>query len=229
VIKPFSQTEKHFVDQIKFEAVNEISNGYVKVTKFSGNPAPTSPAGKPFVYLNIETINFQPAAIKNIELKFYVDKSWLAANGFSANDVVMREYKGGKWVSLKTSKIGDTPTQYLFKATLEGFSYFAVSAEKKQAGGEETAATSGETIPEAPTESGAAGQPAVYAPPIKGETLNLAYLAILVIAVLAIIGYWSLRKAREKGEQEAAIKSEEKIRKKGKRFFNYFPTTFAIL
>ena len=135
VVASFSKTDSLYVDTIQFKAVNEIGNGFMQVTKLDARPAAVlADAGeKLFTYLDIKTVNFKSSDITAVEIQFVVDKKWLGTNKASPSDVLLRKYLLTEWIDLPTRKIGESPTQYIYKAETPGFSYFAITLLSKPA------------------------------------------------------------------------------------------------
>ncbi len=59
-------------------------------------------------------------------ITFTVNKTWIDDVDAEPSDIVLRRYHDGEWVELETERIGETDTDYRYRAQTPGFSYFAI-------------------------------------------------------------------------------------------------------
>ncbi|MBL7205997.1 MAG: PGF-pre-PGF domain-containing protein [Candidatus Aenigmarchaeota archaeon] len=85
------------------------------------------PSGVVYTYLNID-----PNAVNVVsaEIRFQVSKEWISDNEINSNMINLLEFKDNKWIALDTTQTGQTDSYLEYKATVEGFSIFAISGEK---------------------------------------------------------------------------------------------------
>ena len=90
----------------------------------------TAPADyKVFQYIDITPTNLVNTNLKDITIKFTVDKSWLTANNVQEANVALLHYDNG-WVPLPTQVLASGSTSVTFSATTSGFSHFAVAGKQ---------------------------------------------------------------------------------------------------
>lgn len=106
-------------------------NPVVQINQLSQRPVATIslPVGV-YQYLSIEQLNLDDAIVKGANITFYVEKSWLRANGFTASDIVLRRFHNNLWQTLPTKVLYSDDTKVYYSAETSGFSYFAISATK---------------------------------------------------------------------------------------------------
>ena len=85
------------------------------------------PLYKYFQILLTET-NEKPV---KIIINFRVPKEWLKENGFEKDEIILLRLVDNKWEEQETNYMKEDETNYFYKATTEGFSFFAISAKKK--------------------------------------------------------------------------------------------------
>ena len=120
------------ISEINFAVVAAVPNAKLEVTSLGT----TTPAGilapgsyKIFQYINIIPTKIVNENLKDVTIKFTVDKSWLTANNVQEANVVLLRYSGGQWTELPTQVLASGSKSVTFSATTPGFSYFAVSGK----------------------------------------------------------------------------------------------------
>ncbi len=227
----FEKTSSHYIDAIGFKTVNELENAYLQVTRFNSRPSsvPADAGDKVFAYIEIKPLNFKSSDIKDTEIKFIANKSWVSWGKISADDVVLREYKES-WTDLPTKKYGETPDEYLYKETAATFSYLAIAAKPKPAVQEKPNITKPNLT--------AAEEPNITVPeknisktaialPTSAEIRSLLKLIIGVIVLVVIIfaaievpRLLKIRKKAKKEEEKEAEKPEEGKKEEKKSFYD---------
>ncbi|MFH0870092.1 MAG: BspA family leucine-rich repeat surface protein [archaeon] len=98
-----------------------------------------------YKYMSIKKSGIDDDNVKDkIVLKFRVDTKWLKENGLDPQSVSLKRNVDGVWTTLVTRSVDSDDEYFNYEADTPGFSYFAISAEKKK-----------EALPEAVQESGA--------------------------------------------------------------------------
>ncbi|GEM_PF-4567105 len=64
-------------------------------------------------------------------IKFSVDKSWAYKENIDEKKIALALYRSGQWEKLPTTLIGSGQKEYHYAATTQGFSYFAITGEKR--------------------------------------------------------------------------------------------------
>jgi len=92
-------------------------------------PAGVEPPETPvYEYVEITLSRANPADIGNATIEFVVPMAWFEENGLAPDDAVLLRCVNGTWETLPTEYLGMEDGNCQFRATTEGFSYFAVSA-----------------------------------------------------------------------------------------------------
>jgi len=93
----------------------------------------STPEGSIYEYLNIWVgkAGFATAAnIKDAQIEFKVNTSWIWEMGISPEDVRLQRYNGTAWEVLPTTMESNTTGYVIFKSQTPGFSPFAITAGK---------------------------------------------------------------------------------------------------
>ncbi len=93
----------------------------------------STPEGSVYKYVNIWVgkAGFATAAnIKDAQVKFKVNNSWMEEMGISTDDVILQRYNGTAWELLPTTVENSTGSYAMFESQTSGFSHFAITAEK---------------------------------------------------------------------------------------------------
>lgn len=85
-------------------------------------------AGKTYQYLNVEKENITDADLKEVRIKFRVEKSWVTANGVDANTIKLRKWVTS-WIVLNTTKLSEDTSYVYFEAVSPTLSVFSVTGE----------------------------------------------------------------------------------------------------
>ncbi len=126
------ELECNLVEFINFTAVTSSGDiaAKVEILKDTSTLVDKAPPGIVFKNLNIWVGNFGWATEKNIkdpEIGFKVDRSWLSQNNIDESTITMYRYDEGQWNSLPTSKIRDDASDLYFIAKTPGFSPFSIT------------------------------------------------------------------------------------------------------
>ena len=126
------ELECNLVEFINFTAVTSSGDiaAKVEILKDTSTLVDKAPPGIVFKNLNIWVGNFGWATEKNIkdpEIGFKVDRSWLTQNNIDESTITKYRYDEGQWNSLPTSKIRDDASDLYFIAKTPGFSPFSIT------------------------------------------------------------------------------------------------------
>jgi PGF-pre-PGF domain-containing protein len=127
---------------VSFTLANSVNNVQLTVTKLDSAPARkvSSSYGVVHSYIDVATENLKSQDLSEAKFKFSVSKSWLTANGYSSEDIVMLRFNSGQWKDLPTKVLEESGGEVLYESTSPGFSVFAIVAktvEKETIVGEE--------------------------------------------------------------------------------------------
>lgn len=115
------------VHKVEMFVVEQRSNVDVTVEKIGFPPAgaPNAP-GKVHQYFDVTT-SLGASDYLNGKIEFHVMKSWLAENGVNADQVVLYHLEGSVWKAQPTVRSMDEIDRINYRATVSGFSPFAIS------------------------------------------------------------------------------------------------------
>lgn len=182
----FSFTKTDAIHQIAVTGKENENDVSIRVetlkdtSKLVTKPAPGS------VHIN-KNIWTNSKKIKEVAIKFRVEKDWIMSNGVNTEDIRLLRWEGD-WKQLETKVLSSDDVYYYFESTSPGLSGFAISALKSETS--LAAPTAAAPIGATPTKT-----PAVAPPP--GQAISWVYILILlaVIAVAAFL-YSSTRKKK---------------------------------
>lgn len=91
----------------------------------------TAAPGVAFKYPHVEAENLDDSQIDSVKYHFQVPKSWMAANGYSPEQISIYKWDGasGIWVSQKVSYDSQDSTDYFYHVNLKTFGEFAISVD----------------------------------------------------------------------------------------------------
>jgi PGF-pre-PGF domain-containing protein len=154
-------------------------------TKIAGISAPP---GTVYKNVNIWTGSKR---IKEGQIRFKVENTWIANNKIASGDLLLVRWDGSQWVKLVTSELKKDDTYTFFEANTEGFSSFAMTALK--GGVMPTASETGKAEITATPVKPAGKETATPVPTEKTPGFE-AIIAVFAIAMLAA----SLNKNRKR-------------------------------
>jgi PGF-pre-PGF domain-containing protein len=172
---------------------NNVDKMTLTVEKLTSKPEETTtPAGTTYSYLKIDK-NLKDEDVSDAKIRFKIEKTWLTSKGFLADEIILKRYTN-KWSNLPTKKIKDDTSYTYYEADTEGFSYFAIIAEKKTVP-IATPKPEGEKKPENET----AIQPTENPQGPKGETKpNYWTYALILVAATILIALILKNKIKKK-------------------------------
>jgi len=85
-----------------------------------------------YKYFDIQTKNLEENDIDSATIRFKVDPSWIKQNQLSTKEIILQRFTNGFWSALPTTFVERDAEYYYFDAITQGFSYFAITANKKQ-------------------------------------------------------------------------------------------------
>jgi PGF-pre-PGF domain-containing protein len=121
-----------------------------------------------------------PKNIKEADITFRIENSWLDNNSVLRNEVKLLKWDGSKWITLETSeKMRDSMHTY-FEAKTDSFSQFAIASIKVVPSAAPSEATLNATPPKPTTETPGAPIPTPKSP---GFEAILAAFGIIIALV----------------------------------------------
>lgn len=174
------------VTSIAFTATEELKSASLAVKALNESPASGAAGDVVYQYLEISSSNMPKSAVGSFDIAFSVPASWLSGQNADKGTVTLYRHINSEWSPLQTSLSGTGVSDYRYKATTPGFSYFAIGA-KKQEGAAANATQAQEQPPmeqtgAQTTEQPPAGQPAGES---GGKGWIGTLMAILLLMALA--------------------------------------------
>jgi PGF-pre-PGF domain-containing protein len=117
------------ITQISFIPQSSV-NGLSIVVKPVNEENISIPLANAYQYISISPSKSISAGAT---IEFFVNSSWLAANSFAADSVSLSRLVGSQWIKLHTLLKNQSSQKCNYSAQSPGFSYFAITAEKKKA------------------------------------------------------------------------------------------------
>ncbi len=116
------------VKEIKLCAKDEVSSAEVGLRVENEKPAEI-PSEKPAPlvnsYFRIE-VNCEDQKLKQIDILFDIEKSWLENNGVNPDDIEVWRFEN-KWKKVEVEMLGENSTHVTYKATSPNLSWFAIA------------------------------------------------------------------------------------------------------
>jgi PGF-pre-PGF domain-containing protein len=100
-------------------------NAKLTIWPLDENPTNTSISGRTYQFLNIEPIKIREKTIRELSIKFEVDKDWVDDRG-KPEDIILMRYSDGVWNELNTTEVDSDYAVYRYESDSPGFSYFAI-------------------------------------------------------------------------------------------------------
>jgi PGF-pre-PGF domain-containing protein len=130
---------------IQFYVKNDVAQATVSAQNLLGLPGHVPEQDNVYAYLDI-TLNMDLESLDTVYIKFHIPMSWFAENNLDKDSVVLMRFHEGSWEPVKTSYVNKDSTYYNYASKLEGFSYFAITADKLHEQEETTTDTTGEQM-----------------------------------------------------------------------------------
>ena len=147
--------------------------------------------GEVFQYLEIVIEGISDDDISEATLEFKVPIEWLMENSIEEDEVALLRYSGG-WQDLSTKKTGKSTTHVLYRAITPGFSTFAIAAKKAE--------EKPEAAPIAKDRKSAFS--AITAAVLGGASGNGGLIALAIVVVLAIAGFFIRPKKKKQRKRQ---------------------------
>ncbi|MBI2559263.1 PGF-pre-PGF domain-containing protein [Candidatus Woesearchaeota archaeon] len=192
------------VTGVVIEIANTVSNPSMEVQSLTSNPLTAAAAAKVYQYLQLVKSNIADSDASKITISFKVPKSWLTSNSVAEDDIILYRYSG-QWNALPTTKISSDGDYVTYQSTTPGFSTFAIGSKEAAP----VTAPPTEAVPEAPPTPPTEAPPTPEAPPAaapseeameeKGlSNTAIGWIVVLVIVVVAGVGYFMWQKKQER-------------------------------
>ncbi|MEM5832425.1 MAG: PGF-pre-PGF domain-containing protein [Candidatus Aenigmatarchaeota archaeon] len=116
------------IRQIVIEVKSDQNNIYLEVKTPTQLPSKVPP-GNVFLFLEIST-NISEDLIRNVKIRFKVDKSWIDSNKIDSLTIALYRWDGNEWEKLNTEKLSEDENFVYFESYGEKLSLLAISGEK---------------------------------------------------------------------------------------------------
>jgi len=117
------------VSEISINVVNSVQNVKVSVTKGSCGGEGGNVPGLGYQTVCIEKENIENVDMKDVKIKFKVEKSWISKNEISLSSMSLYRYTS-EWNKLITNIVDEDVNNIYFEAKTFSLSTFAISGEK---------------------------------------------------------------------------------------------------
>jgi len=173
--------------EIFFDVKERVTFVDISVEKLAEKPADVAAVpATVYKYINISKNNLEDNNLESAYIKFKIEKSWTTSNNIDSPTIALYRYANGQWNKLPTQQI-DSDADYLyFKATVSGFSYFAIMAKSVAA-----TTTNATTTTAAVTTTTAAAQ-------VLPQVLDWTLVVVIVIVVAAVLLFFLIKKLKKK-------------------------------
>jgi methanogen extracellular protein (TIGR04279 family)/PGF-pre-PGF domain-containing protein len=140
--------------------------------------------------------------IKEAEIEFKVENSWIASNGLASSDVKIYKWDGSKWLQLGTLEKTNDASYTYFEAKTDTFSHFAISGINIAVPTATPVATVNpktEITPEISPEITPASAPLTVPSTGQPATMNLNWnwIIYVLVAIMIIATVYFIIKKRE--------------------------------
>lgn len=139
------------IHELNIDVVNTVVQGRIDVRPTTAEEAgfEVLPGGVVFGYINVTTKNMGSQDLREMLVKFRVNKTWVEENGVIPESVTMLRLDPGAWVDLGANLTANDSVYYFYETRSTTFSFFAVVGEREaavQQPSEETPAEEPEVI-----------------------------------------------------------------------------------
>lgn len=115
--------------RVTITSTKSIDNLELRAQQADALPSGVSPPlGEIYSYFNV--LSTAENDIKNVQIKFRVDRSWIHEQGIDSGSIALSRYEDGEWKGLQTVMIGEDNTYFYYSAAAPGISWFAVIGER---------------------------------------------------------------------------------------------------
>jgi PGF-pre-PGF domain-containing protein len=119
--------------EIALNPIRDLAKIKIEISKLDTKPdSVDAPPKTTYRYYEIKAENMTEDDLSNATITFKIDKVFIGTK-YNASTVTMMRHVSGGWVSLDTEMLSQTTTEYIFKATTPGFSYFAITVAELEA------------------------------------------------------------------------------------------------
>lgn len=128
------ELERSDIERIEIVAKDVMTGVKVMVERLEEKPGEAKqPKGEVYAFLNITAENVEEKDVEAVDLTFKVDRFWVSDLGIDENSVRLIRY-GEKEESYKADLVGRDERFYRYRASVKGFSTFAIVGERKESG-----------------------------------------------------------------------------------------------
>ena len=200
--KTITETDLDTTDTALTEIYVDVKDPVVGVQmtiqKMSEKP---EDAGEPvrnvYRYISVEKEYLDDSNIEQAHMRFKVRISWIQDNNIDQSSIALYRYENNEWVRMTTQQESSDGTYLYFKATIPGFSYFAIMADEAEGlvTTTTTAPTTETTMPSETTTS-TTRRPAAESEEPKGGTQTLLIFVLVLFVVGAALGFLMYRRGK---------------------------------
>ncbi len=120
-----------FLLRVTVTAAQDISDAQILIRETKERPALVSePRGIVYFFYAIIETNIEPSDISSVTIQFQLPRSWIESSEVDENTIKLLKYSSD-WDNLPTTPIGGDEDYLYFEASMEEFSVFAATGEKR--------------------------------------------------------------------------------------------------
>ncbi len=118
------------VTGLEVEVGDALSNFKVTVSSYSIRPESVDIFKGAYQYIEIENENADDSDIRSAEVAFTVEEEWIQQKDVEPEAIRLYHFVNDDWEKLDTTYMGRESNEHKYKATTDGFSFFAIAAEE---------------------------------------------------------------------------------------------------
>ncbi|OGI12568.1 hypothetical protein A3K64_01535 [Candidatus Micrarchaeota archaeon RBG_16_36_9] len=115
--------------------LNNVANIKIAITKLVSLPSSVAYDifGKVYHYINIDKSNMTDSDVKQVNMTFAVNKTWLTNNKVDASNITLYRWANSKWNDLGAVKTSEDTSEVFYTASSPGLSVFVIGTKGIQA------------------------------------------------------------------------------------------------
>ena len=128
MITTIAKYEDMAIRGMNITVLNNVANIRLVIVKLSAMPSSVSYGitGIVYNYISVDETNISNSDIKSVDMRFAVNKTWLAINGLDASSITLYRWNGNSWADLNATKSSEDSSEVFFNVKSPGLSIFAI-------------------------------------------------------------------------------------------------------
>jgi len=119
--------------EIDVEVYNKANNVKIDVSRLEDKPnyVIKDVSGVVYQYIKVEKTNLKDDNIKEVKIKFSIEKSWMTNNDIDKSTISLYRYQDDTWIKLSTYIVGEDVNNVNYEVDTGKLSLFAIAGESK--------------------------------------------------------------------------------------------------